>query len=497
MPDLYWASGSIDRLAIAHDVLIAGGSFVQSYGPDDLIAVDVKTGAYVPGWDCPAGTIHDLAYDARTDQLFVAGFFTQIGANATPRNYLAAIDPRTSAVLPFDAHASAHVYELDVDGGTLRLGGTFQTIGGTTRPRFAEVDSRTAALGAFDLQVGGAGTTEVVTLRRFGPVLLVGGRFDNLLGKYRPNLALLDAESRKLLDWNPAPNGEIHEAVFHRDKLYVAGEFHVIAGRPRTGFAVFPLQQTRDAERRELALDRGLLLGEEPPLERRLLRAADEPLELALRLGGGPLLDEPPVAAEHGAGAPRAGRAVHEHGLPVAARAVDRGDGARDRRRAAGAVAGHREVRDLDAELARGGLFRDLVRRLVALLQVDDDADAVLDERGAHEAAVELPAAVDRPRRDDGEALRDEAVLQVDRVGLPSEERGRGEQRDARADRDDPPRRARRHAAVAPPQLEPAPAVQPKQCGSTWIARPSRSASVTSKIVFGSSISSIWLKSQS
>ena len=67
-----------------------------------------------------------------------------------------------------------------------------------------------------------------------------------------------------------------------------------------------------------------------------------------------------------------------------------------------------------------------------------------------------------------------------------------GEWRGARSERPD-------HRTVAPPQLEPAPAVQPKQCGPTTIGRPSSVSRSMSKIVpplaIGSSI--IWLKSQS
>ena len=54
---------------------------------------------------------------------------------------------------------------------------------------------------------------------------------------------------------------------------------------------------------------------------------------------------------------------------------------------------------------------------------------------------------------------------------------------------------------VAPPQLEPAPAVQPKQCGPTTMRRLASEAAVASKIVCGASAavprSIIWLKSQS
>ena len=55
--------------------------------------------------------------------------------------------------------------------------------------------------------------------------------------------------------------------------------------------------------------------------------------------------------------------------------------------------------------------------------------------------------------------------------------------------------------AVAPPQLEPAPAVHPKQCGPTTMRRPARAPIVASKTVCGAPDSVprsiIWLKSQS
>ncbi len=63
-------------------------------------------------------------------------------------------------------------------------------------------------------------------------------------------------------------------------------------------------------------------------------------------------------------------------------------------------------------------------------------------------------------------------------------------------------RRARNaNQLSAPPQLEPLPAVQPKQCGPVAMRRPSRASRVrssqTSRSGPGASISSVWLKSQS
>lgn len=234
-------AGAVTSLAKTAEILFVGGNFSQSTRPDHFIALDDDGGWPWPGFACDSGPVLDLELDLARSMLFVTGTFTTFGTPAVPRNYVAAIEPQSGAVLPWDPQVNTNVYDIERHDAELFLGGAFQTVGGQTRRRFAAVASDDGTLLPLDLDVVGGGSDGVEALLETAGTLLIGGNFDTVTGAWRENLAAIDLASGTPLDWEPLPDATVRRLVTHRARLYVLGDFRAIAGRRRNGFAVFAM----------------------------------------------------------------------------------------------------------------------------------------------------------------------------------------------------------------------------------------------------------------
>ena len=160
------------------------------------------------------------------DRVFLAGEFTGVmppGASTNkarqdptpivPRQYLAAFDVKTGALLDWDAQPDGPVLSLAVsaDGRRLYLGGQFRKVGGFSTARLAAVDVATGALDpTFQPPAPNA---YVKAMARSGETLYLGGAFTVLGSEARPQLAAVDATTGALrADWVPPPNEGGHFA---------------------------------------------------------------------------------------------------------------------------------------------------------------------------------------------------------------------------------------------------------------------------------------------
>lgn len=238
---------SVLALAVRGDTLFAGGQFGWISGTlrPYLAALDVHNAQVLPFNADVRGIFVDYAPTPRVsalalvgDTLYAAGNFTQIGGVA--RASLAALNATTGDALAWVPPALGPQYDgfpppicgtVAVSGGTVFIGGWFDTVGGESRPFTAALNRETGALLPWnpkpDLSVG------LIVPR--GDTVLVGGIF-SLVGewKHRAGLAAIDLTTGTVKPWNPNPDGSICTAIaVSGDRVFVSGSFSTIGGAPQ------------------------------------------------------------------------------------------------------------------------------------------------------------------------------------------------------------------------------------------------------------------------
>lgn len=130
------------------------------------------------------------------------------------------------------------VYALARAGNTLFVGGDFNGVSSEPRSSVAAVDIATGAVLSFGPPLTGPGFATVSSLTVHDGVLYVGGRFDQVGGVARHNLAAFDIASGALLPWDPNVSGAgVSDIAIVADTMFVAGGFQAIGGQPRVNLA--------------------------------------------------------------------------------------------------------------------------------------------------------------------------------------------------------------------------------------------------------------------
>jgi hypothetical protein len=184
--------------------------------------------------------------------VFTAGNFTTIGGQ--PRNYLAALDAETGLATPFNPDPSGGPWGTSVqtivlsdDGSTLYVGGEFETIGGQPRSCIAALDAETGLATPWDPNVVAfdpnpiVRTPHVSALSLTDSGLLVGGRFNNVGGVNRLNIAALDPETGLATPWSPFVNGPVHRFEVLGPTVYIMGDFWQVGAEYRNNLAALNL----------------------------------------------------------------------------------------------------------------------------------------------------------------------------------------------------------------------------------------------------------------
>lgn len=228
---LAWSPGAdatVYTVAPGVQGVFAGGAFKSAGGlqRDHLAAIDLRTGAGT-SWACGAdGRVSSMI--ERDGLLYVGGNFKTL--DGQPRTYIGAVDARTGRATSFSPPApNASGPLLAATESHLLAIGTFQTVGGVARPRFAAFQRTTGADAGWTLTTNGSFDALAVVNGR----ILVGGSFSVVAGQARSNLAALDPVTGQLQAWDPAPNSAVFSLLGAGDLAYVAGNFTQIGGQAR------------------------------------------------------------------------------------------------------------------------------------------------------------------------------------------------------------------------------------------------------------------------
>jgi hypothetical protein len=273
--------GLINAMVISGNDLYLGGAmrYFKDVGfIDDFFKVDLSLGEIDESFDMGIDS-QILSMDLEGNILYLGGWFEAFGV--TPRFGAAAIDITSDTLTGFDPNVNNAVYSIDADHtlGQVFLAGFFNQVGGNAAPNLASVATVSGAFisnlntngavfglsdvsgntyatgsfstlnsvsknglgliqGAFSADVGGDGWSVYVDPEN---QLYAGGSFSTVNGQPTGYAALFDA-SGNLTPWNSQITGSSGIVItFARfgDYLVVGGDFLTVAGEARQHLAFF------------------------------------------------------------------------------------------------------------------------------------------------------------------------------------------------------------------------------------------------------------------
>lgn len=245
--DPAWApstDATVHALKLVAGVVYVGGDFASVSGEPRrrLAAVDAVSGA-VSSWNpdicCDLSSDNRarvMALDGADGRLYVGGFFNQIDGQA--QNLLATFDLQTGRILPwpnagFDP--ANFVAAVKLAGNTLYVGGRFVNIGGAERQNIAALDASTGLAASWNPRADG----EVLDVALQGRTVYLAGRFLVVAEQPRFNLAGVDVDSGQATEWVPNPNETVRQIAVSGRVIYAGGDFTEAGGAPRAGMAAF------------------------------------------------------------------------------------------------------------------------------------------------------------------------------------------------------------------------------------------------------------------
>ena len=241
----------VDALASSDAVVYVGGVFelvnavvipgtgLRGEGRRNLAAVDATTGVVTP-WNPNVFNGEAMALTVTGALVYAGGSFDQVGlvGQDTIRLNLAAFDAGSGVATPWNPSVRGIngdvVQALLVAENLIYVGGRFNEVGGQARDNLAALDRTTGLATGFNVPTNDT----VFTFSDHGRRLYVGGLFTTIGGQPRGRLAAIDKTTGLLTSWNPNANGLVRSIVVSGGKVFVAGEFTTIGGQPRTMFAV-------------------------------------------------------------------------------------------------------------------------------------------------------------------------------------------------------------------------------------------------------------------
>jgi len=205
-------NGAVLASAQFGDKIIVGGSFTQIRLQNGnvvsrpyLLAYDVNSGAYLPGFD-PVIDREVQALETADDGsgLFIAGKFNTV--DGVTKRKVAKLNTNGDLIGAFTANADAKVTTLDDDGQRLYLGGNFISVNSQPRIRLAAVDIATGVVSSFrndvTVDIGrNTGAVKAVDVSPDNSTLLVVHASAFVDGKDRFGVAQIDLATDEVTPW--------------------------------------------------------------------------------------------------------------------------------------------------------------------------------------------------------------------------------------------------------------------------------------------------------
>lgn len=234
IPGFPKVTGSMVRAAVSDGAggWFIGGIFTHVGGLPRANLAHIASDMTVTAWN-PGANNSVFSMTLSGGVLYVGGFFTNVGGFV--RNYVAAIDPATGAVLAWNPGTNGGVYALLVTGGIVYLGGIFTNVGGMARNYLAAVHATTGAVQAFSPNPNAQ--VHSLAVNSTGAVLYLGGMFTSIGLTARNHLGSVAAQTGGVTLWNPNVNALVQSIAVSGTTVYVGGDFSTVGGQGRNRVA--------------------------------------------------------------------------------------------------------------------------------------------------------------------------------------------------------------------------------------------------------------------
>jgi len=193
-------------------------------------------GAWDPHFNAFAN-VFDVEVDGST--IFLGGSFSSLNNGAASRQNIASTDTAGTANA-FNPGASSTVYMLDVSGTDLYVAGFFQTINSTTRNRLAKINKSTGAVDSWNPNPNGGLNTVLAS----GSNVVFSGNAFSHNGVARTYLAAIDPDTGQPTTFAPDIDGTVNAITFDGNTMYIGGSFTDIGGTTRNNAASFDTNLT-------------------------------------------------------------------------------------------------------------------------------------------------------------------------------------------------------------------------------------------------------------
>ena len=255
--DLNWVAavnGEVETITLSDDRVYVGGRFSEAGDGEarELFAAFHRdTGTLDPDWQ--PDVFHGLSVRSllhHEGHIYAGGSFT-ITHDDGLLGQLVRLDDRDGVLdADWDIPVSGSAPNtLSLSGARLFVGGFINAAGGPVRHRLAAFDRETGIPApdiapVIDDPREGKVFIFVETTEAVGDLLYLGGRFLEIDGEPRENIAAIDLDSGELVpDWNPGANSRVNTMAATSERLYVGGVFSEIGAdnQERDNLAAFDL----------------------------------------------------------------------------------------------------------------------------------------------------------------------------------------------------------------------------------------------------------------
>lgn len=234
----------VHRVFLSGGKLFISGFFAELYTNATAVTRQRVASFSLPSlaldpWD-PQPNAGVMALIVVGSDVFLGGYFTSVGSQNA--DYLAKTDLNGNPAA-WNPQLNLNVRSLLSLGGTLYVGGEFTQAGTQSRNRLAAFDSA-GTLTSWDPNVQGSGLVRVQALTASATRIFVGGRFEQVGGLNRENLAAVDPTGSVVSSWNAPVRSydqsqlEVRALRFHSGELMVGGSFTMVGNKIRSGLAI-------------------------------------------------------------------------------------------------------------------------------------------------------------------------------------------------------------------------------------------------------------------
>ncbi len=242
------SGGGVNCLALsASNTIYVGGSFTTSntIGANAVTRnriAEINTGdnngtTWNPNANSDVNTVL-----LSGSNVYVGGSFTSIGG--ATRNYIARIPNSSSTADSWNPNSDNTINALAISGTTVFAGGLFSSIGGVTVGGVAALDAGTNTNMASSTWISNisinSGTPTIKSLTVDGTTLYVGGTYNSIASTVKSNLCAVNISSLAsftLASFSTTTGSNVNTTCVSGTNIYIGGDFYVSDGSARNYIA--------------------------------------------------------------------------------------------------------------------------------------------------------------------------------------------------------------------------------------------------------------------